>query len=106
VCRTQSATGCLTDFSIAQVGIGSTTAIYTVIQGVLLNPFPYADPDRYYLVFGASPTYNKTFNKSPLASKEPKSLPTPCRRSAWGRVNAALSRERTFRSPFHQPLPE
>jgi len=77
VCRTRSATGCLTDFSIAQVGIGSTTAIYTVIQGVLLNPFPYADPDRYYLVFGASPTYNKTFNGSPARVQGAEVSPDP-----------------------------
>ena len=34
------------------LGIGSTTAIYTLVQGVLLNPLPYADADRYYSVLG------------------------------------------------------
>src|SRR5690348_5436773 len=33
------------------IGIGSTTAIYTVIQAVLLNPLPYSGPDRYYFVY-------------------------------------------------------
>lgn len=42
------------------VGIGSTTAIYTVIQSVLLNPLPYPGPDRYYLVFGARPDLSQS----------------------------------------------
>ncbi|MBV8071001.1 MAG: ABC transporter permease, partial [Acidobacteriaceae bacterium] len=35
------------------IGIGSATAIYSVIHAVLLNPLPYANPDRYYNVFFA-----------------------------------------------------
>ncbi len=35
------------------VGIGSATAIYTVIHAVLLNPLGYANPDRYLSVMGA-----------------------------------------------------
>lgn len=35
------------------IGIGSTTAIYSVVHAVLLNPLPYANPDRYFQVFGA-----------------------------------------------------
>lgn len=39
------------------VGIGSTTAIYAVVQAVLLNPLPYNNPQRYYLMFGAWGTH-------------------------------------------------
>ncbi len=35
------------------IGIGSTTAIYTVVHAVMLKPLPYADPERYFIVFGA-----------------------------------------------------
>jgi predicted permease len=34
------------------VGIGSTTAIYTVINGVLLRPLPYPESDRFVVLFG------------------------------------------------------
>lgn len=39
------------------VGIGSTTAIYSVVQAVLLNPLPYQNPDRFFLMFGAWPEH-------------------------------------------------
>ncbi|MBV8729015.1 MAG: SpoIIE family protein phosphatase [Acidobacteriia bacterium] len=35
------------------IGIGSATAIYSVVQAVLLNPLPYRNPERYFLMFGA-----------------------------------------------------
>jgi len=35
------------------VGIGSTTAIYTVVHAVLLRPLPFAHGERYVNIFGA-----------------------------------------------------
>src|SRR5215475_3989621 len=36
------------------VGIGSTTAIYTVVNAVMLKPLPYAQGDRFVALYGSS----------------------------------------------------
>jgi putative ABC transport system permease protein len=36
------------------VGIGSATAIFTVINGVLLRPLPYPSSERFVSLYGAS----------------------------------------------------
>src|SRR3954466_4881412 len=36
------------------VGIGSTTAIFTVVRGVMLAPLPYAQADRFVALYGAT----------------------------------------------------
>jgi putative ABC transport system permease protein len=38
------------------VGIGSATAIFTVVNGVLLRPLPYPDSERFVFLYGASTT--------------------------------------------------
>src|SRR6185437_15750096 len=35
------------------VGIGSTTAIYTVVNAVMLKPLPYAHGERFVALYGA-----------------------------------------------------
>jgi predicted permease len=35
------------------VGIGSATAIYTVVSGVILRPLPYAGGERFVAIYGA-----------------------------------------------------
>jgi len=44
------------------VGIGSATAIFTVINGVLLRPLPYPDAERFVALLGGSTTNPGIFN--------------------------------------------
>src|SRR4051812_20058526 len=38
------------------LGIGATTAIFSVVYGVLLRPLPYADPNRIVSIFEIEPS--------------------------------------------------
>jgi predicted permease len=46
------------------VGIGSTTAIYTVVNAVMLAPLPYANGDRFVALYGARFSEPKQFSSS------------------------------------------
>ena len=41
------------------LAIGANSAIFSVIQGVLLRPLPYAQPERIVRIFVNSDTYPK-----------------------------------------------
>ena len=45
-------------FTLA-LGIGATTAVYSVVNGVLLKPLPFPDPDRLVALYHVTPASKK-----------------------------------------------
>jgi len=57
-------------FTIASViclalGVGATTAIFTIVNAVLLRPLPYAHADRLVRVYSEFPTFKKFWVSAP-----------------------------------------
>src|SRR5258705_1983197 len=57
------------------VGIGSATAIFTVINGVLLRPLPYPHGERFVALYGART--NEPDNVTSLSISEAQALAGP-----------------------------
>jgi putative ABC transport system permease protein len=67
------------------LGIGATTAVFSVVDAILLRPFPYPDPGRIVLFMNTSPN-----GTSPGAS--------PAKFAHWSRQTAVIQDAAAFRN--------
>src|SRR3954451_8492394 len=52
------------------LGIGANTAIFSVINGVLLRPLPFHDPERLFMLWTDNPTWQFGFHELPPANSD------------------------------------
>src|SRR3954469_25236890 len=67
------------------LGIGATTAVFSVVNAILLRPFPYPDADRIVMFMNTSPN-----GSGPGAS--------PAKFAHWRRQTAVVQDASAFRN--------
>ena len=67
---------CLTATLMLVLGIGAVTALFSLVDTILVKPLPYPDADRLVTLLEASPSKSK-----------PESLIAPVRLEDWNRMN-------------------
>src|SRR5262245_44430972 len=75
------------------LGIGASTAVFSVLDGVVLRPLPYADPDRLVMVWDTKPSSGLAHEPlSPVTFLDDRALSQVFDDAAgWWRPNLNLS---------------
>jgi putative ABC transport system permease protein len=73
------------------LGMGATTAIFSVIRAVLLSPLPYAEPERRVMIWSRWKAFGKTWVADAELYDYRRRCPSFERIAAWGSGEANLT---------------
>ncbi|MBV9625541.1 MAG: ABC transporter permease [Acidobacteria bacterium] len=77
------------------LGIGANTAIFSILEGVVLAPLPYFEPDRLVMVWESNPRFPRVWDSYPNFQD--------WQRSAWSFQQMAAFREQGMDLTFPGP---